>query len=260
MLVGERAIRNVWLTERDELALSWFGIVRISNVDTVRWLLGAVNGWDRPVQIRQAQRWVARMEVAGKIRRTVLGTPGGSVVWATSDVPGARRPNLFSQTTRHEIAVSAASARYALAGFAWQEDDRPTTTGGHRADGVALAAADHATLIEVELTPKRAPRYAHIFSSLRRRLDRGEADRVVYLCNPDAAKAVRAALRRPTAQVLAGRIDVHVTYGPQTAAWEGDELPRWLDPLAFSEDSASDVGGGIDPSVVRQQEVNRGKH
>ena len=122
-------MRTVWVTERDELALSWFGIVRISNMDTVRWLLGAVNGWDRPGQIRQAQRWVTRMESAGKIRRATLGTPGGAVVWATSEVPGARKPNLFSQTTRHEIAVSAASARYAVAGFAWQEDERPA---GHR--------------------------------------------------------------------------------------------------------------------------------
>ena len=257
-MVG-RSNGNVWLTSRDEMALSWFSVVRISNVDTVRWLLGAVNGWDRPVQIRQAQRWIARMETAGKIRRAALGTPGGSVVWATAEVPGARRPNLFAQTTRHEIAVSAASARYALAGFAWQEDERPATRGGHRADGVAIGADDHASLIEVELTPKRARRYAQIFATYRRRLDRGETDRVVYLCNPDSAAAVRAALRQPAARPVAGRIDVHVTYGPQTAAWEGDELPRWLDPLAFIGDSAVAVGGDVDPAVARGQ-VNRGKH
>jgi hypothetical protein len=244
---GEKLIRAVWVTERDELALSWFGIVRMSNMDTIRWVLGAVNGWDRPVQIRQAQRWVTRMEIAGKVRRAALGTPGGSVVWATSEVPGARKPNLFSQTTRHEIAVSAASARYAVAGFAWQEDERPSGLGGHRSDGVALGVGEAAALIEVELTPKRAPRYAQIFTTFRRRLERGEAEQVVYLCNPDSAEAVRAALRLPAARAVAPRVAVHVVFGANTGAWDGDELPSWLNPLLRPHPRVPNVSDRIDP-------------
>ena len=227
-----RSVTTVWVTERDEMALVWFGIVRISNVQTVRWVLGAVNGWEMPVQIRQAQRWVSRMETAGMIRRAALGGPGGSVVWATSEVTGARKPNLFSQTTRHEIAVSAASARYAAAGFAWQQDERPSSVGGHRADGVAIGVADDARLIEVELTPKRAPRYAQIFSAFRHRLERGDGSRVVYLCTPDSAKAVRAALRQPSARPVATRVDVHIVFSEHTASWGGDTLPRWLTPFS----------------------------
>lgn len=73
---------------------------------------------------------------------------------------------------------------------------------------------------------------------------------MIYLCNPDSAKAVRAALRQPAARSVAERIDVHVTFGPQTAAWEGDQLPRWLNPLAFYGDSLPAVGGGIDPAAA----------
>ncbi len=154
-----RSVAKVWVTDRDEAALVWFRIVRISNLQTVRWLLGAVNGWDRPVQLRQAQRWVSRMETAGKVRRVHLVGAGGAVVWGTFDVTQASKPNIFGQTTRHEIAVSAASARYAAAGWAWQRDEKPEWAGGHQADGVAVGVEDDALLVEVELTATRAPRY-----------------------------------------------------------------------------------------------------
>jgi hypothetical protein len=224
-----RSIGNVWVTPRDEMALSWFRIVRISNVQTVRWLLGAVNGWERPVQIRQAQRWVSRMETAGMIRRVNIGGPGGAVVWGTFEATQASRPNIYAQTTRHEIAVSAASARFAAAGWAWQRDQRPDWTGGHQADGVALGIGDDALLIEVELTPKRAPRYVQIFSAYSRRLVRGDALRVVYLCNPDSARAVRSALRQPTGHRVADRVEVHEVFDTQTT-WRSETLPAWITP------------------------------
>ena len=225
-----RAVASVWVTDRDEAALVWFRIVRISNVQTVRWLLGAVNGWERPVQLRQAQRWVSRMETAGKIRRVHLGGPGGAVVWATFDVTQATKPNIHGQTTRHEIAVSAASARFAVAGWAWQRDDRPDKVGGHQADGVAIGARDDALLIEVELTPKRAPRYVQIFAAYSYRLDRGDARRVVYLCNPDSARAVRTALKQPMGRRVADRVEVHDVFDPDTTFWAGETLPAWLTP------------------------------
>ncbi len=196
----------------------------------VRWLLGAVNGWACPVQIRQAQRWVSRMETAGKVRRINLGGPGGAVVWGTFEVTRASKPNLYGQTTRHEIAVSAASARFAAAGYAWRRDDRPDWNGGHQADGVAIGADDDAQLIEVELTPKRAPRYVQIFNAYLHRLERGDASRVVYLCNPDSARAVRTALTQPMGRRIASRVEVHEVFDPQTTFWGDETLPAWLTP------------------------------
>ena len=204
---------DVWVTRRDELAMEWFRIVRISNVQTVRWMLGMVNGWDRPVALRQAQRWVSRMTRVGYVDRTNLGGPGGSLVWATPAVTGARRPNLFAQTTRHEIAVSAASTRYLAAGYSWARDERPARVRSHVADGVAING-DELTLIEVELTPKRADRYVSILARSRLRIEAGDADRVVYLCNPDSAHAIRAALRQPAAKRIADRVDVREGYAP----------------------------------------------
>lgn len=234
----------MWVTGRDEMALHWFRIVRISNMQTVRWLLGAVNGWERPVQIRQAQRWVSRMETAGMLRRANLGGAGGAVVWATFEVTRAAKPNIHGQTTRHEIAVSAASARYAAAGWAWQRDDRPDWVGGHQADGVAVGIDDDALLIEVELTPKRAPRYARILSAYSHRLDRGDASRIVYLCNPNSARAISTALRQPAGRRVADRIDVRIVFDPETTFWGEDALPRWLVPPQVP--SESNTGPGTD--------------
>jgi hypothetical protein len=228
--VAGRSNGNVWVTGRDEMTLNWFRVVRISNMQTVRWVLGAVNGWERPVQIRQAQRWVSRMETAGMLRRAHLGGAGGAVLWGTFEVTRATKPNVHGQTIRHEIAVSAASARYAAGGWAWRRDDRPDWVGGHQADGVAVGIGDDAQLIEVELTPKRAPRYARIFSAYSHRLDRGDAGRIVYLCNPDSARAVSAALREPTGRRISNRVDVHVVFDSETTFWGDEVLPRWLTP------------------------------
>ncbi|MGN6445292.1 hypothetical protein [Amnibacterium sp.] len=217
----------MWVTGRDQLALEWFRIVRISNMQTLRWALGMINGWDRPVALRQAQRWVTRMTRVGYVDRTNLGGPGGSVVWATPAVTGSRRPNLFAQTTRHEIAVSAASTRYLAAGYSWARDERPRGVSGHVADGVAIAG-DELTLIEVELTPKRADRYVTILARFRLRIEAGDADQVVYLCNPDSAHAVRAALRQSAAKRIADRVDVREVFDPRTAHWPDEELPTWL--------------------------------
>ena len=61
------ADRNVRVIRRDELMLEWFSIVRVANVQTVRWVLGALNGWTTPVSSRQAQSWCSRMRTAGLI-------------------------------------------------------------------------------------------------------------------------------------------------------------------------------------------------
>jgi hypothetical protein len=129
--------RTVWVVPRDEQMLTWFSIVRVANVQTVRWVLGALNGWTSPVSSRQAQSWCSRMKTAGLIDTAQLGGPGGVVVWATYAGVRQAKPDLYRQTTRHEIAVAATSARYAAAGYASQRDDKAALTGGREADGVA---------------------------------------------------------------------------------------------------------------------------
>jgi hypothetical protein len=81
------------------------------------------------------------------VDRAQLGGAVGALVWGTDDGTGLGKPNLHRQTTRHEVTVAAASARSAAAGYAWQRDEKPSTRGGHQADGVALAIAVFGALI-----------------------------------------------------------------------------------------------------------------
>lgn len=209
--------RRTWVTSRDERVCEWLRIVRVTDVQAIRWVLGALNEIDGPVSTRRAQVWCARMEVVGLIERANLGGAGGSIVWGTYEATGQGRPNIYRQTTRHEVAVAAVSARYINAGFAWRRDERPQYVGGHQADGVALGVRT-SELIEVELTPKRAPRYASIFTAYRNRLDRGEADRIAYLCNPHSALAVRAALSATAAaRAVADRVAVRDVFDARGA-------------------------------------------
>jgi hypothetical protein len=200
--------------------------VRVTDVQAIRWVLGALNEIDGPVSTRRAQVWCARMEVVGLIERANLGGPGGSIVWGTYETTGQGRPNIYRQTTRHEVAVAAVSARYINAGFAWRRDDRPQYVGGHQADGVALGVRT-SELIEVELTPKRAPRYAAIFTAYRNRLEWGDTDRIAYLCNHDSARAVRAALSgSDPARAIADRVTVREVFDVRGAVTGAMPTPR----------------------------------
>jgi hypothetical protein len=215
--IVDGAGRRTWVTGRDERVCEWLRIVRVTDVQAIRWVLGALNDIEGPVSTRRAQVWCARMEVVGLIERANLGGPGGSIVWGTYEATGRSRPNIYGQTTRHEVAVASVSARYINAGFAWRRDDRPEYVGGHQADGVALGMRT-SELIEVELTAKRAPRYASIFSAYRRRLEVGDADRVAYLCTDGAARAVRTALSTsPAGRAVAPRISVRVVFDERGA-------------------------------------------
>jgi hypothetical protein len=207
--------RTVWVVPRDESMLQWFSIVKIANVQSVRWVLGALNSQDHPVSVRRAQAWCARMETAGMVDRAQLGGAGGSLVWGTYAGTGAGKPNLYRQTTRH----------------AWQRDEKPTYTGGHQADGIALAPR-WVELIEVELTPKRLPRYVQIFTAFRRRFDYGDMTTVTYLCNHDSARAVQNALRTiPAGRDIADRVTVHEVYDA-AGLWPGETPPRWMPSAA----------------------------
>ena len=201
----------------------------VTKVQAIRWMLGALNGSEGPVSTRRAQGWCVRMETAGLIERRQMGGAGGSVVWATYAGAGRSRPDLLRQTTRHEIAVSTASARYAVAGYAWQRDERAQLSGDHQADGIALGS-EWTELIEVELTAKRPTRYAAIFRAYRRRLER-EASQVTYLCTPEAARAVSGALSElRDGRAVAPQMRVHEVFD-RAAWWAGETLPDWLVPV-----------------------------
>lgn len=79
----DRGERTVWVMPRDESMLTRFSIVRIADVQSVRWVLGALNDQPGPVSMRRAQSWCARMETVGMVGRAQLGGAGGSLVWAT---------------------------------------------------------------------------------------------------------------------------------------------------------------------------------
>ena len=228
----DRSERTVWMMPRDEAMLTWFSIVRVANVQSVRWVLGALNEQLAPVSTRRAQAWCARMETAGTVDRAQLGGAGGSLVWATYAGTGLAKPNLYRQTTRHEVAVAAASARYAAAGYAWQRDEKPAYAGGHQADGVALTQ-QWVELIEVELTGKRMPRYVSIFHAFKRRFEYGNMSAVTYLCNAESARAVREALETiPVGRAITNRVRVHEVYD-RAGLWLEETLPGWLPTAAL---------------------------
>jgi hypothetical protein len=225
--VIDGAGRRTWVTSRDERVCEWLRIVRVTDVQAIRWVLGALNEIDGPVSTRRAQTWVARMEVVGLIERANLGGPGGSIVWGTYEATGQGRPNVYRQTTRHEVAVAAVSARYINAGFAWRRDEKPQYVGGHQADGISLGYRT-SELIEVELTAKRAPRYASIFAAYRNRLDYGEAGQIAYLCNDSSGRAVREALTASApGRAIAARVTVRVVFDLRGALTEDLATPRF---------------------------------
>ncbi len=177
------------VTERDETLLEWLRVVRMADLDAIRWAMGATSEQNRggPVTLRNAQRWMQRMHQIGFIGTTRHGFTTGSIIWPTHDV-GLRAPNLLRQTTRHELTVAAVSARYLAAGHKWERDPRSEYLLDHQADGVATKHGQ-VDLIEVELTPKTRDRYRAILTSHGRRLEHG-IDRIIYYCTPAAARTV----------------------------------------------------------------------
>ncbi|WBM78830.1 hypothetical protein KIV56_09405 [Cryobacterium breve] len=129
--------------------VDWLSTVRLAEVDAIRWALGAMSGSADPISTRKAQHWVTRMVEAGLVDRARPTFQGASIVWATHDAVGRQPPNLFRQTTRHEVAVATVSARYLALGYTWQRDRRPVGVFDHQADGVATRG-DQVELVEVE--------------------------------------------------------------------------------------------------------------
>ncbi|WP_158250996.1 hypothetical protein [Cryobacterium sp. Y82] len=179
----------VQVTERDEALLAWLDVVRLADMDAVRWALGALSGAGEPVSLRRAQQWAARMIGTGLLDRGRVAYRDGSIVWATYLAIGKPAPNLFRQTTRHEVAVATVSARYLAQGFTWRRDRKPNSVREHQADGVAERDGV-VELVEVELTPKTWQRYQSICQSHAYRLAHEGIDRIAYFCTADADRAV----------------------------------------------------------------------
>ena len=181
----------VQITRRDEAMLDWLSVVRLADMDGIRWALAGLleGGADHPVSLRKAQQWTARLEGVGLLDRARPSYKEGQVVWATHQAIGRQAPNIYRQTMRHELAVSTVSARYLARGYEWFRDRRPRSLQDHQVDGVAVKG-DVVELIEVELTPKALKRYKLIHTHHGQRMATGGVTRVVYLCTPDAARAV----------------------------------------------------------------------
>lgn len=178
------------LTSRDEAMLEWLGIVRMADVDAVRWALaglqeGAPGG---PVSVRRANQWVARMAGAGLVGRTRPIYRERQILWPTHLATGQSAPVLFRQTMRHELAVAAVSARYLARGYSWARDRQPRSLMDHQTDGVATKNGS-TDLIEVELTVKKIARYRMIHAAHSARLDQG-VSRIVYVGTDEVARAV----------------------------------------------------------------------
>ena len=182
-------VQVVQITRRDDAMLEWLGVVRMADMQAIQWALGGLSGAGEPVGRRVAQEWVARMIDKGLVDRERLSYQDSQIVWATHAAIGRVAPNLYRQTTRHELAVAAVSARYLARGYEWFRDRRPQSMQDHQVDGVAVKG-NVVELIEVELTAKALRRYKQIHSHHGQRLATGGVSRVVYLCTKDAAKTV----------------------------------------------------------------------
>ncbi|MDO4061135.1 hypothetical protein QKF01_14340, partial [Clavibacter michiganensis] len=113
---------SVRLTERDAQVLEWFSIVRVTTMDGIRWVLGALNESSGPVSRNQAFVWVRRMQELGMVERSRVPPFRGTMLWATPKAIKKRAPDLLRQTTRHELMVSVISARYLHANWSWNRD------------------------------------------------------------------------------------------------------------------------------------------
>lgn len=177
------------MTERDEAMMDWLRVVRMTDIQGIRYALGGLGGAGKPVSKRRAQQWVAKLSDARLLGRARPTFRDDSVIWAAPSLIGKPAPNLYRQTLRHEVAVAAVSARYLCEGYSWARDRTPRGLLDHQADGIATNG-ERIELVEVELTPKKRDRYKSICDSHAYRLTNEHISRVVYACTSDAARTV----------------------------------------------------------------------
>ena len=204
--------------------IDWLAIVRVADYDAIRWALPAFSADPFPVQpvhLRIAQNWVWRMHQIGYVDRARPTHSAGTIIWPTYLAVGRSKPNLFRQTTRHEVLVARVSAHYLAHGYSWARDRRPHGYSDHQADGVATRDGSR-ELIEIELTPKTRHRYTQILNNHGQRLEEGFT-RIIYFCTPQAATAVTREADRILILRLRARFDI-VRAINVDGKWEDNEV------------------------------------
>jgi hypothetical protein len=242
----------VLVTARDEQMIEWLSVVRVSDMESVRFALAAFADANQPVSLRRAQQWVARLRPTGLIETTRLTLQDGSVVSASQKATGKRPLNILGQSFRHEVAVASASARYLFNGWTWARDRQALSFNDHQADGVATRDGE-TELVEVELTPKAIERYNPICTSHAWRMRREGVTRVVYLCTADANRTVTR-----EADKLLFRDDrpllVTITAFNKRGVWI-DESGRF--PETWESTSPDDAGSdSIAPHTIQGRPVD----
>jgi hypothetical protein len=240
----------VLVTARDEQMIEWLKVVRVTDMESIRFALAAFADATRPVTLRRAQQWVARLVEVGLVEKQRLTLQDGSAIWATQRATGMRPLNLLGQTFRHEVAVASASARYIFNGWSWARDRRASSYHDHQADGIATRG-NETELVEVELTPKAIERYAPIVNSHSWRISREGITRVVYLCTADATRMVRG-----EADKLLFRDDKSLI----VAVTAFDKRGTWIDTSGrFPEQWTSTPINEANPNQVLESHIIRAR-
>jgi hypothetical protein len=230
--------------------LEWLSVVRVCDMESVRFALAAFADATRPVSLRRAQQWVVRMKGGGLVESTRLTLQDGSVIWATQKASGKRPLNILGQTFRHEVAVASASARYLFNGWSWARDRQATSFHDHQADGIATRAGE-IELVEVELTPRAIERYGPICQSHSWRLGHEGVTRVVYLCTVDATRMVT---REANKHIFRDDRPKLITI---TAF---DKRGRWIDESDhFPSEWSSTLPSNINPNEILPSRVIRAR-
>jgi hypothetical protein len=230
--------------------VEWLRVIRVSDMESIRFALAAFADATRPVTLRRAQQWVARMSDTGLIDKARLTLQDGSAIWATQKATGIRPFNLLGQTFRHEVAVASASARYLFNGWSWARDRKASSYHDHQADGIATRG-DETELVEVELTPKAIERYGPICNSHTWRMSREGITRVIYLCTADATRMVA---REATRHIFRDNRDRLVTI---TAF---DKRGNWIDQSGrFPTEWASTPAEEVNPNEILETHIVRAR-
>jgi hypothetical protein len=242
----------VLVTDRDEQMIEWLKVVRVTDMESVRFALAAFADATRPVTLRRAQQWVARLVELGLVEKARLTLQDGSAIWPTQRATGMRPLNLLGQTFRHEVAVASASARYLFNGWSWARDRKASSYHDHQADGVATRASE-TELVEVELTSKAIERYRPICNSHAWRMGHEGVTRVVYLCTADANRMVTREADKLLFRDDRSRL-VAVTAFNKRGTWI-DESGLFPD-VWESTTPESELGDGFAPDVIQGRPID----
>ena len=86
----------VLVTARDEQMIEWLKVIRVTDMESIRFVLAAFADANQPVTLRRAQQWVARLAELGLVEKERLTLQDGSAIWATQRATGMRPLNLLA--------------------------------------------------------------------------------------------------------------------------------------------------------------------